>query len=244
MATALPDDYELITIGFKKALNYVFIVENSISSAQIFEYLPGVLAFPFAELDSSDITVKQLVPYSSSDVDYTITVAEVYFKKNLVSALQAQITTSGSSVYENTEASEKSLASLIDSRIPLTGLVDSSSSSSSSSGSGSSGTVAGLGSMDENANTSGKKLTKSTKLVGIIAGSSVAVGAYASIVVAIYWRRKRKQAIEDESDTDEESGPYRDSYSSSGQIKMESEGSSQYIPSISGPMNVKSSLGW
>ncbi|SCU89911.1 LAFA_0E21814g1_1 [Lachancea sp. 'fantastica'] len=42
-----PKNYSQITVGFKRALNYPFLIENPLASAQIFSFLPGILTFPF-----------------------------------------------------------------------------------------------------------------------------------------------------------------------------------------------------
>lgn len=52
------ENYGVVTVGFKSALNYPFVVNNTITSAQIFEYLPGVLTYPFD--DAKNLT-KQLL---------------------------------------------------------------------------------------------------------------------------------------------------------------------------------------
>ncbi|AJU83331.1 Hkr1p [Saccharomyces cerevisiae YJM1190] len=57
VAVSEPINHTLITIGFTAALNYVFLVQNPSSSAQIFNFLPLVLKYPFSntssELDNS-----------------------------------------------------------------------------------------------------------------------------------------------------------------------------------------------
>ncbi|AJV03003.1 Hkr1p [Saccharomyces cerevisiae YJM1399] len=57
VAVSEPINHTLITIGFTAALNYVFLVQNPLSSAQIFNFLPLVLKYPFSntssELDNS-----------------------------------------------------------------------------------------------------------------------------------------------------------------------------------------------
>lgn len=215
---SIPDDYTLITIGFKRSLNYVFVVENSISSAQIFEYLPDVLSYPFSSIDKSDVTVKQLVPYTSSQLSYIITIAEVYFPKSKLTSLQNELTTSGSKIYENPNSAQSTLANLIDSRIPIQGLLGSSSTSvwigsnsDSSSGSGSSSVdPQSLGSMDfsSEANSSvGKSSTSGGKMAGIIAGSAVGAGAYLSAIVAFYIRRKNRKQKQDQGMTEEKTRP-------------------------------------
>ncbi|GCE97868.1 hypothetical protein ZYGM_003234 [Zygosaccharomyces mellis] len=42
-----PPDSSTITIGFKRQINYNFLVNNPLSSAQIFAFLPDVLVYPF-----------------------------------------------------------------------------------------------------------------------------------------------------------------------------------------------------
>ncbi|CAI4363514.1 BAK_1a_G0012470.mRNA.1.CDS.1 [Saccharomyces cerevisiae] len=57
VAVSEPINHTLITIGFTAALNYAFLVQNPLSSAQIFNFLPLVLKYPFSntssELDNS-----------------------------------------------------------------------------------------------------------------------------------------------------------------------------------------------
>ncbi|CAI4541791.1 BAM_G0021720.mRNA.1.CDS.1 [Saccharomyces cerevisiae] len=57
VAVSEPINHTLITIGFTASLNYVFLVQNPLSSAQIFNFLPLVLKYPFSntssELDNS-----------------------------------------------------------------------------------------------------------------------------------------------------------------------------------------------
>lgn len=43
-----PEGYSIITIGFKQALNYPFLIENPLASAQIFSFLPRLLTYPFS----------------------------------------------------------------------------------------------------------------------------------------------------------------------------------------------------
>jgi len=184
------------------------VVENSISSAQIFEYLPAALSYPFTGINNSDVMVKQLVPYTSSQLSYIITIAEVYFPKSKVTSLQNMLTTSGSKIYENPNSAQNTMANLIDSRIPIQGLLGSSStvgSDSSSSGSGSE--PEGLGSMDDSSEANSSVNTNGTsggKMAGIISGSAVGVGAYMSAVVAFYLRRKKRRESQNMDEMSEE----------------------------------------
>ncbi|AJU72240.1 Hkr1p [Saccharomyces cerevisiae YJM682] len=52
VAVSEPINHTLITIGFTAALNYVFLVQNPSSSAQIFNFLPLVLKYPFSNTSS------------------------------------------------------------------------------------------------------------------------------------------------------------------------------------------------
>lgn len=52
VAVSEPINHTLITIGFTAALNYVFLVQNPLSSAQIFNFLPLVLRYPFSNTSS------------------------------------------------------------------------------------------------------------------------------------------------------------------------------------------------
>ncbi|QID83737.1 hypothetical protein GRS66_006214 [Saccharomyces pastorianus] len=47
-----PANHTLITIGFTAGLNYVFLVKNPLSSAQVFSFLPLVLKYPFSDTTS------------------------------------------------------------------------------------------------------------------------------------------------------------------------------------------------
>ena len=69
-----PSDTTLITIGFGQELNYNFLVENPLSSAQIFNFLPQALYYPFyvdENTDDEDFNVEYDVfesTYASSSV--------------------------------------------------------------------------------------------------------------------------------------------------------------------------------
>ena len=65
------------------------------------------------------MAVKRLVPYNAPQVPYYITVAEVYFPKDLVDALQQFILTPGSLIYRNPDLREQTLALLVDPRVKI-----------------------------------------------------------------------------------------------------------------------------
>ena len=146
----------LVTIGLKQGLNYQFLIDNPLSSAQIFNFLPSVLTYPFSSyapndfpinsliddnalafLDSnlfnaSTISVHGIVPLLIPGHEFFVSVVEVYFPNDLLDSLSALIKDRNSSLYSNPNDSLSALARLIDPSIPLTGLISGSSIESTS----------------------------------------------------------------------------------------------------------------
>lgn len=188
-----PKGYTLVTIGFKEALNYDFLVSSPLSSAQIFAFLPSILNLPF-ENQYSNITVYQIVPLRSDTLNYVATVAEVYFPKKEITKLNALITNTSSVLYTAAEGSAKYLAELIDPTIPLTGLVSSTDDSqdydSSNDNSGSLGSDESFdGALDSsgkstNVGGSGKTLSKG-KIIGLVIGVVVGGCTYVATMVLL-----------------------------------------------------------
>lgn len=229
-------DSEIVYIGFKSALNYPFVVLHSVSSNQIFEYLPGTIKFPFS-LSSKydDVVVRRLVPFTADDIDYTITVAEVYFPSTSIDALRQFITTQDSKLYRNINPTQHNLASLIDSRIPLTGI-----DFSNGSNNGDSSSSSNWGSMDTSGANS--KISDKGKIAGITVGAAAGFGLYMSLMVLLFKKYKKKSAIE---------LPYSDSESHVGddfvfynRVGDDSSGSPPRSVQISDPVQASNSLGW
>lgn len=240
VTTSVPGkDYDIVYIGFKSALNYPFVVQHSVSSAQIFEYLPGTIKFPFTSSDKyEDVAVKRLVPFTADGIDYTITVAELYFPKGSIDALRQFITTQDSKLYRNNDKTEHNLASLIDSRIPLTG-IDLSRNSNSNGGSSND-----YGSMDGDG--SNAKISNKGKIAGITVGAAAGFGLYMSLMVLLFKKYKKKNSIE---------LPYSDSESHVGSVddlvfynrvndQASGNGSHSKSVQISDPVQASNSLGW
>jgi hypothetical protein len=221
IVSELPD-YELVSIGFKQALNYAFIVEHALASAQIFEYLPKVLLNAFPDLDSNSVIVKKLVPYTSHEVDYIITVAEIYFLKSDFSKLQSLVLDPSSSIYNNTDVTAASLSELIDPKIPVDGLIETLDQANMQSSSGDSGSdsnipdtaqsriLQSLGSIDSHALSSSataraKTMKDKRVIIGIVVGSIVGFGLYVYGVIYLLRRRIRRSkeaALSAEGDND------------------------------------------
>lgn len=181
-----PENARKITVGFRKELNYEFLVGSPMTAAQIFNFLPSVLSFPFEEADTtkvgvyssyrkrdvrgvalaqfngtttlapdlrlgdyqkqkrtsdfntSTVEVIQIMPLLVKGRSYLTSIAVVYFPSNFVSELQSYISDESSIIYHNTDSTMAALAALIDSSIPLTGLVDDSTLTGQGNGGGSS----------------------------------------------------------------------------------------------------------
>ncbi|KAG0654980.1 hypothetical protein C6P45_003211 [Maudiozyma exigua] len=69
-----PSNTTLITIGFGEELNYNFLVENPLSSAQIFNFLPEALIYPFYvdEISNKDDVIDNDLSYESMYVSWTV----------------------------------------------------------------------------------------------------------------------------------------------------------------------------
>ncbi len=192
-----PSNYELITVGFKEAWNYPFVVKNSLASAQIFEYLPKVLNHPF-DYNSSNTSVLQLVPMVSTEVQYIITVAEVYFPSSDIAALQKHILNASSPLYKNDDATAAALSTLIDPSIPLTGLLGRLEQGSSNSGSNSNGgngnSHQNTGAMEYSSSVNTQTPQGKGRLAAVTIGSVVGGTVYISLLIVgvrFFINRKR-----------------------------------------------------
>lgn len=228
--TASPaDNYILVTIGFKEPLNYPFVVSHSISSAQIFDYLPKVLKSPFGgsgEFD--DVTVSRIIPFGSLDTSYIISVAEVYFPDNMVSLLGLLLADTNSKIYQSKDATTAMLALLIDIRVPITGLnVATQATQTPQTNNGSVG--------------SGEAKTLNTGVVaGITVGASVGSLAYMSLMVLLLRRFKKKKNNIEITSIDSESSIENGSRGSANSPM--SQNTARF--NISVPVNAQNSLGW
>lgn len=118
------EGYTLINIGFRKQLNYQFVISNPQSSTQIISFLPEVLNNPFNDT-LKNVTVVRLTPLQDDSIPYLITVAHCYFPGRLVANLSDMIKTPSSPLYSKKASNDavNTLVQLIDPSIPITGLV-------------------------------------------------------------------------------------------------------------------------
>ncbi|AMD22358.1 HGR019Cp [Eremothecium sinecaudum] len=210
----LEGDFTLITIGFKEPLNYPFVVNEPIASAQIFNFLPAVLSFPFNG-EVSTAPVVQLAPLKSKR-HYLVTVAEVYFPTDKVNELQKLIADCDSVLYKSYDDTGRSFASLIDPLIPLTGII-SQLNVNTPRYTGISGdshdSQVHDGAMEARGKTTGNgQRLSEPAITGIVIAAVGAVIAYiAFIVVASRYVLKKKREgclLDDHSDLSSNSGNY------------------------------------
>jgi signaling mucin MSB2 len=190
----------LIRIGFLQSLNYPFVVQSSVTVAQIFEILP--LAGSYAlEIPQTDVTVRSLEPFSVSQ--YTATSALMWVPIDLVDELQVQILASNSRLYSQSNPTAQQLVDAIDPTIPLlvdgnTGNSGGSQQGSSSAGGSSSLSNSGAigGSLDNGQPQDGSTSSSLIgKQVAIGIGAAVAALAYA-VLMFLCARRFRRQGAQ------------------------------------------------
>ena len=111
-----PSNSTLVRIGFLESLNYPFVVQNSVTVAQIFQVLPLAVSYAL-QIPGSEVTVRSLQPYPLSQ--YTATVALLWVPQDQVDSLQVQILATNSRLYSQSDATAQQLVDLIDPTIPL-----------------------------------------------------------------------------------------------------------------------------
>ncbi|KAG9956782.1 hypothetical protein KCU78_g24713, partial [Aureobasidium melanogenum] len=114
-----PDNTTLIQVGFTYGLNYPFVVSTAGSANQIFEYLPSGLAFGL-NIDAAKVKMYALQPYDTTEsLHYITTLALVYVPSDAVNQLQLDLHTSVATLYNNPDASTKTLMGMINPAIPM-----------------------------------------------------------------------------------------------------------------------------
>lgn len=199
-----PVGYKLIQVGFKYSLNYEFVVSNSMSSAQIFTYLPKGIAYGL-EIDVNNVIIHSLEPYdTTSSLGYITTLALAYIPEDAVSNLGIMIHVPVSRLYNNPSDSVSTIMSNINPAIPITvgSGIDGSGSPSSANGGGSSTSTPGNG--DDNESGDGGLFGQPDQdepqsagargmTAGIATGAVVAAAAYGAAMFFIARRYKRRK---------------------------------------------------
>jgi len=248
-----PENSTLVRIGFLEALNFPFVVQHSVTVAQIFQVLPIALAYAL-DVPLSSVVVRNLQPYAMSQ--YNATVAMVWIPQDLYDTLKVEILTANSPLYKQVNPTAQQLVNLIDPTIPL--LAD-----GSTVGSGSAGTTENTaggnsnlansgatgGSLDnvQAQDTSSSSSTVNPVVIGL--GVAAAAAGYAALMF-LGARHFRKQSAQSQADrrhharvssiTGERaaSPPFTQSYRSSGA----SSGRGVRGQNISAPLMTENSL--
>ncbi|KFY26144.1 hypothetical protein V493_04249 [Pseudogymnoascus sp. VKM F-4281 (FW-2241)] len=266
------DGFTLIQVGFTYALNYEFVVANSMSSAQIFSYLPKGIAYGL-EIKDRDVVMHSLQPFDTSGtLGYITTLALAYIPDDKVSNLGIMIHVPVSRLYKNPSEPVAVIMSSINPAISITvgsGL-DGSNPKAPVGGGGGDGSTptpddkdsgngnGGIFDDNENNQTPGAK----GMTAGIATGAVVAAAAYGAAMFFIarrYKRRKlshrRARSVMNPAEMAEASGSAalpggvymsggRQSTGSGESGSGSSAGNSARTAQISAPMMAENSLGW
>ncbi len=122
---AQPSNTTLVQIGFFYALNYPFVLANSVAQMQIFRYIPRGIASGMT-LDEAQITMQSLRAYDTTESSaYITTLACFYLPSSNVSSLQSKLENSktrnaNTPLYDNPDPSINSIMALVNPRIPVT----------------------------------------------------------------------------------------------------------------------------
>ena len=120
----------LVQLGFLYPLNYPFVLAEPLSQQQIFQYLSKGIAYDIV-VSEADVTIQSLRAYDTTDdLHYITTLAYIYLPSDNVTSLNKSLHAPTAELYDNPDASVKSLMSMINPAIPL--VVDESHSSSKS----------------------------------------------------------------------------------------------------------------
>jgi hypothetical protein len=258
-----------IQLGFLYPLNYPFVVANTLSSVQIFTYLPVGIANGLG-IKLEQVQLQSLVPYNTSaELGYLTTLAYAYIPTTLVNTLSLDLHIPTSGLYKNPDPLVEVLMGYINPAIPLTpGTPLESTTTNTGSGSSASGSSpAGNGEIfntnDQNTSPGVSGTTAGIALAAI--GASAAYGAAMFLIARRYKRRKqghrRSSSVLDPSEMRQSGSPAllggANAFMSGGRVSPggttydrnsrgsgRSAGNSARAQQISAPMMAENSLGW
>jgi len=264
-----PKGMKVVQLGFGWSLNWPFVASNSLSAAQIFQYLRTGLQQGLS-LEEDQVLMQSLLPLdTSAALGYVTTVAWVQVPENLVDTLGLDLHAPNSALYTNVDPSVYQLMNYINPAIPLVP-------GTSLSGSGASGTGSGSGPTSSAGGNSGVFNTEAQNTstgvtgthVGIAVGCMGAAAAYGAAMFFIARRYKRKKqshrrssSIMSHSEMRQSGSPAlitggnafmvggRTSYGGTNNNRNSggsggSAGNSARTQQISAPMMAENSLGW
>lgn len=198
----IPQGFELIQIGFKFPLNYLFVSSNPVAAAQIAKYLPIALANA-SSISIDKIQVNKLVAYDSNSTwGYFTTIAMVTYpsKQEEQDKLAMDLRLPQSAIYNNEDPLVRNLTAQINPNIGIHGELTNGGppggrigggggggSNGGANGNGNNNDAFGSGNNDQ---SSKQKATTAGIAVGAL-GLSVMYGA-AMFIVARRYKRKRQ----------------------------------------------------
>lgn len=170
------------------------LVEQPKAAAQLFQLLPGALAYG-AGLDKSDIVMYNIRPYDTlATLGYITSQALLYYPSDKVNQLADDIKTPNAALYNQDDPLSKNLTSQINPAIPI--WLGSGLDGNPSSGSGgNSGDDGGSVNHDPFGGSGGNETTAAQKgtTAGIALGALSVAGAYGAAMFVIARRYKRKK---------------------------------------------------
>jgi hypothetical protein len=114
-----PQNSTLIQLGFNGELRYTFVATTPESASQIFLYVPVGLEYAL-QIPPSQVTMQSIRPYDTTKKNgYVTTLALAFIPSEMVDALNLQLHSHFSRLYEQQDASARTLMSFLDSTIPL-----------------------------------------------------------------------------------------------------------------------------
>ena len=263
-----PSHTDLIQIGFNYSLNYPFVYNNTDSQAQIFHYIPLGICYGL-EIDVKQITMQSLRAWDTSqDLHYITTLALAWIPQGLVDDLSLLVSTSSSRFYNNTDSSTRTIISMVNNAIPITGSNTTDGSNDNSVGDNPTST----GTVKSNGAPIGGDIGKSSPVrassVGIGVGVACGAAVYgaAMFFVARRYKKRRQSHVRSPSmfsspvmsHTGPDAGagaalmsgamgersasPYNDNDGRAGSRGSGRSGSSRH--QISAPVMAENSLGW
>jgi hypothetical protein len=229
-----PENTTLIQVGFTYGLNYPFVVSTGGSANQIFEYLPAGLAYGL-DIDVSKVKMYALQPYDTTEsMHYITTLALAYVPSDAVNQLQLDLHTSVATLYNNPDASVKTLMNMINPAIPIipgsNARGDSQGNAKNPSGSSTSSDSNGapLG------GDSGRSSPVNGTSVGIGVGAVAGAAVYAAAMVYVARRYKKKRSSHARSN----SVPYTDGR---GEMSQRNSGANYFMSGGRGPTSGRGS---
>jgi hypothetical protein len=176
-----PPNTTLCQIGFKKELNYNFVISHRRAIEEIFELLPGGVSYG-VDITDDHVTMQSLQPFDTTQTKgYITTVAMFFLPDDMVESLQLQIQRPYSRLYKNPDESTATIMSVINPEFPLIaggGMGGAGGGSGTDNPTASASATANAADPLSNNNSSGSK--------GPVVGTSVGIGVGVVCGAALY----------------------------------------------------------